>query len=940
MAAGARWIVRSHLTHNPVLGVRPTSLDLDQSLWEAIWQASAMSIRNLDKLFKPATVALIGATPRLGSIGSVVLRNLRRGGFRGPLLLVNPRHQAIEGMPVYPDIANLPQPPDLAVIATPAAAVPGLIAELGARGTRAAIVITAGFGEQGAAGRALQQQVLDAARPHLLRLVGPNCVGVMVPGVGLDASFSHIAPLEGDLAFVSQSGAMITAVLDWADPRGIGFSHVVSLGGMADVDFGDMLDYLAADAGTRAILLYVEAVTDARKFMSAARVAARNKPVLVVKVGRFAEGARAAASHTGAMAGADAVYEAAFRRAGMLRVETTAELFDAVETLAMTHAQRGERLAILTNGGGPGVLATDALIARGGRLAVLSPETMARLDGVLPRTWSHGNPVDIVGDAPPQRYADALSALLEDREVDAMLVLNCPTALTSAPDAARAVIETLAAAPSLAQEGRNIFTSWLGERSAGEARRLLGAGRIPTYETPDSAVRAFMHRVLYRRHRDMLMQTPAARPENFAPDVAAARAAVTRALAAGRTWLDADELAVVLAAYGIPLPAVRLVADAESTAAAAAEIGGRVALKIRSPDLTHKSDLGGVVLDLDTPGRVRSEARAMLDRIGRSLPAARIDGFLVQEMVRLPGAVELIVGIADDPVFGPVVMFGQGGTAVELMGDTTLELPPLNLALAHAQMARTRVWHLLQGYRGRPPADIDAIAEILIRICQLAADHPEIRELDINPLLAGTTGVMALDARLRVAPATSGRVRLAISPYPKELEATATLRDGTSVRLRPIRPEDEPLLKDLAGHMSPEDLRLRYFTAMKGLSHQLAARLVQIDYDREMALLALLADAETALGVARFSADPDNRRAEYAVEVRSDWKGRGLGYLLMTQLIEVARRRGVGELVGEVLPENAAMLQMCRALGFAIAADASDPGLVRVGRRLGGAVEG
>jgi len=897
-----------------------------------------MSVRNLDKLFKPAAVALIGATPRHGSLGAVLFRNLRRGAFGGPLMLVNPHHRSIDGVPVHRDIASLPEVPDLAVIATPPETVPGVIGDLGARGTRAAVVITAGFDEQGASGRALQQEALDAAQPYLLRLVGPNCVGIMVPAIGLDASFSHIPPLAGDLAFVSQSGGMITAVLDWAASREIGFSHVVSLGDMADVDFGDMLDYLAADPGTRAILLYIEAITHARKFMSAARAAARNKPVRVVKVGRFAEGAHAAASHTGALAGADAVYEAAFRRAGMLRVDTMAELFDAVETLALTRAQQGDRLAILTNGGGPGVLATDALVALGGRLATLSADTVAQLDRVLPRTWSRSNPIDIIGDAPGQRYADALSILLGDRDIDAILVLNCPTALTPPGEAARAVIDTFAAAHVAAPDQRpwerNVFTAWLGERSVAEARRLFVAARIPTYDTPDRAVRGFMHRVRYRRNQELLMETPAARPADFAPDIARASNAITSTLSAGRTWLDMAELNAVLDAYGVPLPVTRLVADAQGAAAAAAEIGGGVALKIRSRDLTHKSDVGGVALDLDSPDRVRSEAREMLTRVARARPEARLDGFLVQQMARLPGAIELIIGVVEDPVFGPVVMFGHGGTAVEQIRDKALALPPLNEALAHALMARTRVWRLLRGYRGRPAAAIDVVTEILIRVAQLAVDHPEIRELDINPLFAGATGVMAVDARLRVAAAQPRRARLAISPYPKELEATERLRDGAVVRLRPIRPEDEPLLQDLASHMSPQDLRLRFFSAMKGLTHQLAARLTQIDYDREMALIALAADADQVLGVSRFAADPDNRQAEYAVEVRSDWKGRGLGYLLMRRLIDVARQRRIGELVGEVLRENTAMLQMCRALGFTIRADAKDPSLVRVTKPL------
>jgi acetyltransferase len=894
-----------------------------------------MSVRNLDKLMKPKSLALIGATPRTGAVGAVVLRNLRRAGFQGPLMLVNPKHHALDGMPVYRDVQSLPETPDLAVIVTPPEAVPGLIATLGARGTRAAVVITAGFGELGERGRALQQATLEAAQPHLLRLVGPNCIGVMVPGAGLDASFSHIAPKAGDLAFVSQSGAMITAVLDWAAPRGIGFSHVVSLGDMADVDFGDMLDYLAEDGDTRAILLYVEAITHARKFMSAARAAARAKPVLAVKVGRFAESARAAASHTGVLAGSDAVYDAAFRRAGMLRVDTMAELFDAVETLALTRPQQGERLAILTNGGGPGVLATDALIAAGGRLAELSPDIVAKLDAVLPRSWSHANPVDIIGDAPGKRYADALRILMAEPAIDAVLALNAPTAMARPGEAAQAVIEEFKATPQSRLVGRNLLTAWLGEHSAAPARRRFAEARIASYETPDGAVRGFMHRVQYRRNQDLLMETPAARPDDFTPDATTAHQAIARTVAAGGGWLAAEDAAAVLGAYGIPLPASLVVADAAGAADAASAIGFPVALKIRFPDLTHKSDVGGVVLNLGTAEGVRTEATLMLERVKAAQPRARIDGFLVQAMVQRPGALELILGLIDDPTFGPVVMFGQGGTAVELLHDTTLELPPLNAALARAQMARTGVWRLLQGYRGQPPAAIDAIADTLIRVAQLAADHPEIRELDINPLLADQKGVLALDARIGVAPAhIPGAARLAISPYPKEFESTATLRDGTVIRLRPVRPEDEPLLQDLARHMNADDLRLRFFTPVTTLSHQLLARLSQIDYDRAMALIARPAVEGTALGIVRFAADPDNRRGEFAVSVRSDWKGRGLGYLLMTRIIEVARQRGLGEIFGEVLRENGAMLRVARALGFSVTAHPQEAHLLRLTKPL------
>src|SRR5271165_7030135 len=656
-----------------------------------------MSVRNLDKLFGPRSVVLIGATPRPGAVGAVVMRNLRRAGFAGELMLVNPHHPTIDGLPVHSSIASLPQAPDLAVIATPAETAPSLIGELGERGTRAAVIITAGFGELGERGLTLQQATLDAAKPHLLRVVGPNCIGIMVPRLGLDATFSHLAASAGDIAFLSQSGAMITAMLDWAVPRGIGFSHVVSLGDMADVDFGDMLDYLAADPHTRAILLYAEGITHGRKFMSAARAASRIKPVLVLKAGRSNAGARAAASHTGVLAGADAVYDAALRRAGMLRVGTMAELFDAAETLALTREQVGERLVILTNGGGAGVLATDALIATGGRLAELSQDTIAELNRCLPATWSHGNPVDIIGDAPGTRYADALAVLIRDPEVDAILVLNCPTALAQPEEAARAVIDAVGAAEPGALRDRNVITAWLGEHSARPARRLFAEARIATYETPDSAVGGFMHRVQHRRNRELLMETPPARADTFEADPEAARRVIATALAARQTWLDPDQAARVAATIRFP-----------------------VALKIRSPDITHKTDVGGVALNLGNAVRVRREAAAMLERVGAARRGARLDGFLVQSMVSRPGAVELLVGLVEDPVFGPLVAFGQGGTSVEVVRDSSLELPPLNALLARRLMERTQVWRLLRGYRGQPPAKIEAIVEVLIRLGQLA----------------------------------------------------------------------------------------------------------------------------------------------------------------------------------------------------------------------------
>jgi acetyltransferase len=891
-----------------------------------------MTVRNLDHLLKPASIALVGASRRPRSIGAVVARNLFNAGFNGPVLPVNPHEQSIEGVLCYRSVADLPMVPDLAVICTPPQTVPGLIDELGRFGTKAAIVITAGFGEMGEEGRRLQQQMLDAAKPHLLRISGPNCLGVMVPGRGVNASFVHVPPLKGELAFVGQSGAVVTSIVDWATSRGIGFSHLISLGTMADVDFGDLLDYLAADAGTRAILLYVEAITHARKFMSAARAAARQKPVIVIKAGRTDEAAKAASSHTGALAGSDDVYDAAFRRAGILRVDELDELFDAAETLAMGVQITGDRLAILTNGGGIGVLATDTLIQQGGRLAGIDEAVLARLDKVLPPTWSRGNPIDIIGDAPGGRYADALSILLDDTDNDAILVLNCPTAVADSTEAAQAVVE--------AMQGRRhpVLTSWLGEAGAAEARRLFSSRRIPTYETPGKAVRAFMHLVDYRRNQDLLMETPASVPEQFVADEAAARRVMEAVIAEGRAWLTEFEAKQVLKAYGIPVVETLKAATPEEALEAARRIAKPVALKILSADITHKSDVGGVELRIKTPEEVRAKAEAMLERVRATRPDAQIEGFTVQEMASRPDALELIVGVAEDELFGPVILFGQGGTAVEVLQDKALGLPPLNMTLARDMMGQTRVWRLMQGYRDRPSVDIEAVALTLIKVSQLVTDFPEMSELDINPLLTDQDGVLALDARIKVGrPRLARTRRLAIRPYPKRLERRVAIRDGREFLVRPIRPEDEPALHEMFERQTPEDIRLRFFAPIKRMSHQMAAKLTQIDYDREMALVAVVPDErgrDEIYGVVRITADPDNTKAEYAVMVRSDMKGLGLGMLLMTEIIDYARSHGIGEVFGEVLRENTTMLAMCQELGFTRRESRDEPGVVEVSKRL------
>ena len=893
-----------------------------------------MSIHNLNFLFKPKSVALIGASNKPSSVGSILAKNLLHNGFDGPVMLVNPKHHLVEGIKTYSDITSLPITPDLAIIASPPDTVPGIIDELGAHGTKAAVVITAGFAETTKGhGNALQKALLDIAKAHRLRIVGPNCLGILVPCIGLNASFAHVSAATGQLAFVTQSGAIVTSILDWAHARNVGFSHLVSLGDMADVDFGDMLDYLVRDPDTRAILLYIEAVTHTRKFISAARAATRMKPVIVVKAGRYAEGARAAASHTGALVGSDAIYDAVFRRAGMLRVFSLEELFDATETLATSCNPKGDQLAILTNGGGIGVLATDSVIAENAHIANLSKKTLAELNKVLPSTWSHGNPIDIVGDAPGERYTKTLEILLKDQGVDAILILNCPTAVTSSTEAARAVIDTLAN-----NKCSHVLTSWVGNGSAAEGRRLFAEHDIPSYNTPEQAVRAFMYQVNYLRNQKMLLETPPSISEEFSPDLARARFSIEGALEQGRSWLSEPEAKEILSAYDVPVVTTYFATTPEEATALAAQIGGPVALKIVSPDITHKTDMGGVSLDLVGPKAVQQAAYIMSERLAKTHPKALLQGFSVQQMVRRPDAYELIIGVAEDAQFGPVILFGQGGTAVEIIKDQALALPPLNMRLAHEVMSRTRIFKLLQGYRGQPAVNLNTISLTLIKITQLIIDIPEITELDINPLLADTHGVIALDARIKITTAAGrGIERLSIRPYPRELEEVIQVGSGRTLLLRPIMPEDESSLQAGFTKLTPEEVRLRFFTPMKTLSHVNAARLTQIDYDREMALILTdpgIPGTTEIYGVVRIITDPNNERAEYAIIVRHNMTGLGLGTHLMRRIIDYARSRCIGEIYGDVLRENKTMLKLCKVLGFTKSNVSEDRNMVRVSLKL------
>ena len=890
-----------------------------------------MSVRNLNFLFQPKSVALIGASRTPNAVGNVVARNLLAGGFEGQIFFVNPSAQELHGHPVFPNVQALPVAPELAIIAIPPTSIPDLIAELGAGGTKAAIVLTAGFAELGPEGMALQSRMLEAASPHTLRIIGPNCIGLTATKAKLNAGFAQRMALPGSTAFVTQSGAMLTTVLDWASAKGIGFSHLVSLGGQGDVDFGDMLDYLAADPLTRAVLLYIESITNARKFMSAARRCARLKPVVVVKSGRHAEGARAARSHTGALAGSDAVADAAFRRAGLSRVLTIDDLFGALEALSSNQRVTGDRLAILTNGGGAGVLATDHLIDLGGRLAQLSTSALQELNASLPTSWSKANPVDIIGDANPERYRHATETLLADQNSDALLILNCPVAVASSLSAAEAVRDEILKARQAGNE-RPVFTAWLGEEAVADARRTLDAAGFPFYATPEKAVSAFMHQVQRLKAQDMLMQAPAASGDSENHDAKAARAIIEKALAENREWLTSVEANDVLRAYAIPTVEMRVATTPEEAQRCAMAFGFPVALKILSADIVHKSDVGAVVLNLKDGPAVARAAATMLLRISETQPDAHIDGFIVQPMASRPGAHELIFGLSEDPLFGPVLMFGQGGTAVEVVKDQALALPPLNAVLARDLIERTRVSRLLKGYRDRPASNMDAVVKTIFAVQSLAIDLPEVKELDINPLWANDQGVLALDCRIRIkAEPRPGTKRFAIRPYPSELAKQITDRNGKAYLMRPIKPDDAPKLQAAIAESNPEHVRLRFFSSLHQLPDMLAKRLTQIDYDREMAFVVIDESGGTqeGVGVVRLALDPDRARGEYAVMVQSDRHGTGLGFRMMQEIIAYARASGVKQIFGDVLAENQTMLDMCADLGFT-QARAPDPGVIEV----------
>lgn len=888
----------------------------------------------LHKVFEPQSIAVVGASERESSVGGQVLRNIIDCGFRGDIFPVNPAHRTILGLEVRASIRAIDHTIDLVIIATPARTVPDIVRQCGEQEAGAVVVISAGFGEVGEQGLALQREIVDIARMYNMPLIGPNCLGVIRPRVGLNASFAKSSVQRGQVALVAQSGAFCTALLDWGASKGFGFSAVASLGATADVGFGDVLDYLALDPETRSILLYIEGVSDARAFISGLRVAARLKPVIVVKSGRSESGTRAAVSHTGALIGSDDVFDAAIRRAGAVRVTTVSQLFAAAQTLASGIRVLGSRLAILTNGGGPGVMAADRAADLQVPLAQLSEHTVRQMSTALPPHWSHSNPVDILGDADSARYQAATQILLQDDNIDGLLVLLTPQAMTDPTACAEGIIA------AVGSSRKPVLACWMGENLVREGRERFSAAGIPHFNSPEAGVDAFGYLAAYRRNQNALLQAPAPLSHQQEPDVEGARLIIEHVMRERRDTLSTTEAKGILRAFRIPI-AQSVNATSPADALVAAEnLGLPVAMKINSPDIPHKTDVGGVRLNIRDPHSVRQVFREMMENVKAQYPEARVDGISIEPMLEKPHAREIMVGLARDPIFGPVISFGAGGTAVDIFADSQVALPPLNEYLSRELINRTRASRLLRQFRNLPEANLDALVEVLKRVSEIACELPDILEMDINPLLVDEDGATAVDARIIVAaPATSTAHygHMAIHPYPNELRSIWHLSDTTDITVRPIRPEDAVFEQDFVEGLSAESKYFRFMSRMDRLTPVMLARFTQIDYDREMAMVAVINEntpEARIIGVARYITNPDGESCEFALTVADDWQKRGIGRHLMQRLMNIARDRGLEIMEGDVLAQNAKMLRLCKDLGFRTVHNSEDPEVVVVRRHL------
>lgn len=881
---------------------------------------------SLDPIFAPKSVAVIGASATPGAVGSILMKNLLENPFGGVVYPINPKRSAVHGVHAYPSLADIPESVDLAVIATPAQTVPGLIQQCVEQEVKGAIIISAGFSELGKEGKALEQQIKTAANDRL-RIIGPNCLGVIHPPSGLNASFAACMAPRGRVALLSQSGAICTSILDYAIEKNIGFSSFVSVGAMLDIDFADLIDYFGDDPHTRSIIIYMESIGDVRTFLSAARSVARTKQIIVVKSGRHEAGARAAASHTGALAGADAVFDAAFQRAGVLRVTSIPDLFSMSEILATQPQPKGPALAIITNAGGPGVMATDSLMLSGGELAELSPESIAALNQALPPFWSHANPIDVLGDATPDRYRITTEICAKDPSVQGLLILLTPQAMTDPTETARQVahLQNL--------EGKPVLACWMGGEEVRKGQRILNQCGIPTFSAPEEAIRAFLHMVQYRRNQNLLYECPERTPDDTQPDPKRVRQIIDNVRKSGRTLLTEIEAKAMLAAYGLPTTPTAGATTEDQAVQVAERLGYPVVVKLLSQTISHKSDVGGVQLNLADEASVRRAFQTIKSNLAEHYPEIPFEGVSVQPMIKMRGY-ELIVGSTVDQQFGPVLLFGAGGILVEILKDSALGLPPLNRTLARRLIERTHVYKALRGVRGQKPVDFEALETLLVRFSQLLCDHPEIKEVDMNPVLASSDRVVAVDARVLLFDADTPKEQLpqlAIHPYPNEYISNFQLKDGTTVEIRPIRPEDEPLLVAFHDSHSEHTIRMRFFSLVRHLTRDNLIRLCHLDYNRDIALIAIESKEgiERTCGVSRFFLDPESMEAEFAVIVGDAWQGKGLGYHLMQRLIEVAKDMQIKELVGDVLAENASMLKIADEMGFT-KTHTDDPGIVQV----------
>ncbi|MGE5356248.1 MAG: GNAT family N-acetyltransferase [Deltaproteobacteria bacterium] len=869
----------------------------------------------MDKLFNPKTVAVFGATNNEESVGYAIMNNLVGSGYQGVVYPINLKRKSVFGIRAYKTLKDTEDEIDLAVIATPSATVPGIVEQCGEYKVGGILIISAGFLEAGEEGKKMVESIKKTAKKYNIPIIGPNCLGFIKPSIKLNVSFANKMALPGNIALISQSGALCTAILDWSISENVGFSHFISIGSMIDVSFGDLIDYLDKDPNTSSIIIYMESMTKSSKFFSAARAFSRNKPILVLKAGKSEAGAKVALSHTGTLAGSDIAFESAFKRAGMVSVETIDQLFNAAQALSKQPRPKGDRLAIVTNAGGPGVLATDLLVKLGGQLAPLSDDAIHDLNKILPPMWSHNNPIDVLGDASEIEYGGALEVLIQENTIDAILVILTPQAMTDPVAIAKEVVRISK------KYNKTILASWMGSADVKEGQEILDQGKIPTFVVPEKAVTTFMDMVKYTKNIDLLYQTPANIPSQFAPEKEKTRELFKKIVDENRYILNETEAKEVLRNYQIPVTQFELATTEDEAEAIAEKIGYPLVMKIASPDILHKTDAGGVALGIESKEIARKKFRKIMESARNYKPDADIHGVMIEEMV--DKKFELIIGSKKDPIFGPIIIFGMGGVAVEVFKDLNVALPPLNMALAQRLIENTKIYKLLQGYRGMKGVDIKSIQFLLYKFAYLIMDFPEIKEIDINPFAVDEHSGVVLDAKIVLdEEAIENNVQaydhLMIAPYPAEFTYNVKLLDDTEVLIRPIKPEDEPNEKEMFANFSKQTLYFRFFGYIKDITHDMLTRFTQIDYNREMALIGeIVEEGKTKMiGVSRIVSDLENHTAEFAIVVADPWQGKGVGAHLMDKILEVARKKGIKKIYASVMKANDTMVQMFKSRDF------------------------